>query len=327
MLTTALIFIAVGVNAQTLDDIISKEKTHPKIEGNLKRLHDQHKQAPSAARKEAQKKDIPVDAQDKVIVFIMAEPGKTADSIDKDALEFYGVEIIKSAGGVMKAKVPIDLIQEIAENVRGVSYIQLPDRPQSQYYKSEGVALTGAAAFQTAGYTGSGVKVAVMDSFAGLFSAVQQGELPATLTAVNCTGPSCVVVPSPYNNMGAEPHGTAVAEIIHDMAPGAQLYLIRTDDPQDLITAKDFCIAQGIRIINFSVGLSNTNFYDGKCWSYYQNPVCTVNDAYNHGILWVNSAGNYANKHYSAVYTDQNNSGLHDQGIIIIAYAGETIKI
>jgi len=314
------------VNAQSIGDTIANDQPHPRIEDALKRLHDQHKKAPAAARQYAREKAIRVRDQDEVTVFIMAEPGKTADAIDRKALKAYGAKIIKGADGVLKVRIPIDKTTEIADNVKGISLIRLPDKPHAQSYQSEGVSLTGAVSYQSAGYTGAGVKVAVLDlDFSELHAAISQGELPDTIVAVDCSEESCTTVSSPYDNLGTDKHGTAVAEIIHDMAPGAQLYLIKIEDRLDLVTAKDFCIAQGVKIINHSVGWTNTNFYDGLCWLH--NPVCTADDAYDHGILWVNSAGNYARKHYSAVYTDLNNTELHDQGISIFAEAGETIEL
>jgi len=314
------------VHAQSIEETIAGNKPHPRIEGTLKRLHDKHRQKPEAAVQFAREKAIRMRDRDKIVVFIVAVPGKAADVIDQAALKSYGVEIIKGAGRIIKAKIPIDKTTEIADNVKGISSIRLPDKPQAQYVESEGVSLAAADQFHSAGYMGSGLKIAVIDlDFSGIQAAISQGELPTTLTAVDCSGENCSLVSSPYEDFGATKHGTAVAEIIYDMAPGSQLYLIKIEDRLDLISAKDFCIANGIKIINHSVGWVNTNFYDGLCWS--DNPTCTVNDAYDHGILWVNSAGNYGKKHYSAVYTDVNNTELHDQGISIAAEAGETIEL
>ena len=66
--------------------------------------------------------------------------------------------------------------------------------------------------------------------------------------------------------MGApEPHGTAVAEIVHEMAPGAQLYLICIDTrgrPQD--TPRTYAKTNGITIVNHSVGWFNSGRGDGS---------------------------------------------------------------
>ncbi|GAI98980.1 unnamed protein product, partial [marine sediment metagenome] len=248
--------------------------------------------------------------------------------IDETSLQAYGAEVIKSADNVWKARVPINILETIADNVEGVSFIKLPDRAIPLAIESEGVGLTGASSYHSAGYTGSGVKVAVIDSgFAGLSSAISDGELPNTVVMIDCTGSSCVSTDF-FSETGL--HGTACAEIVYDMAPEAQLYLIKIADSLDLKDAKDYSIDNGIKIINHSVGWFNTNFYSGGC--YYSNPVCTANDAYSNGILWVNAMGNHAEEHYEATFTDSDSDGWHnvsgvDETINIEASAGDIIQV
>ncbi len=78
-----------------------------------------------------------------------------------------------------------------------------------------------------------------------------------------------------------------------------------------------------IRIINMSLVVPNTNFYDGECWSLngFSNPVCTADDAYANNILWVNAAGNEAQRHYEAVFSDPDTDGWHN-----VSASDETIK-
>ncbi len=103
--------------------------------------------------------------------------------------------------------------------------------------QSEGVDLTEAAAYHSEGYIGSGVRVGVIDvGFAGLSSAISRGELPDNVVEIDCTGATCA--PGIFTSE-TSPHGTAVAEIIYDMAPGALLYLIKVWDTLDLEGAAD----------------------------------------------------------------------------------------
>jgi subtilisin family serine protease len=206
--------------------------------------------------------------------------------------------------------------------VEGISFIKLPDKPHPDFIQSQGVGLTGASSYHSAGYTGSGVKVAIIDGgFAGLSSAIAAGELPSTAIKIDCTGTACVSTTFPSET---NIHGTAVGEIAHDMAPGAQLYLIKIADSLDLVDAKNYCVTNGIDIINHSMCYFNLNFYDGQC--YYSNPVCTADNAYANGILWVNSAGNYAQSHYEATFTDSNADKLHDTLISFAANAGDSFR-
>ena len=106
---------------------------------------------------------------------------------------------------------------------------------------------------------------------------------------------------------GDSVHGTACAEIIHDVAPEAELYLYKTGDMVDFENAKDSAIRDGIDIINNSGSFSANGFGDGR------GLACDiVNDAADNGILWVNSAGNYAKSHYSRLWSDRDSDGWHD---------------
>jgi len=326
---SALCFLSWNQAAsQGVSPLKEGSKGHPKIESILTQLLEEHIKEGRAVSKEfAKGHGIEMDQQGMITVFILPEVGKTKEAIDVEALKSYGCEIIKSGDYVIKARVPISMLEEIADMVKGISFIKLPDKPHADVV-SEGVNLTGAFSYHSANNTGSGVKVAIIDSgFAGLSSAKSAGELPSGVVSIDCTGTSCVPTTFPLET---EKHGTAVAEIVHNMAPEGQLYLIKVADSLDLINAKDYCIANGIKVINHSAGWFNTNFYDGACYNDF--PVCTVNNAYSNGILWVNSAGNHARKHYEAIFSDPDGNGWHNvpgygECININANTGETIKV
>ena len=59
-------------------------------------------------------------------------------------------------------------------------------------------------------------------------------------------------------------HGTGVAEIVHDIAPDAQLYLIKISTNVDLDQAVTFALSQGIDIISVSMGWYNVTPGDGS---------------------------------------------------------------
>jgi len=321
VLNVALFTIA---TAKDLNMVVEKKNIHPKMESCLQKLEKEYKKSAVAAKAFARSKNIRIDDQKNITVYLISEPGTTVDEL---TLQHYGAEIIKRADNVSKIKAPINMLKAIADNVKGVSFIQLPDKPIPLIVESEGVALTEAIFYHSEGYTGTGVKVAVIDGgFAELSAAISDGEIPNSVVMVDCTGASCV---STDFSSETEKHGTAVAEIVYDMAPEAQLYLIKIADSLDLVDAKNYSINNGIKIINISLGFFNTNFYDGECW--YSNPVCTANDAYEDGILWVTSAGNSATNHYEATFTDSDGDGWHnvsgdDETVNISANSGDTIE-
>jgi subtilisin family serine protease len=160
----------------------------------------------------------------------------------------------------------------------------------------EGVAATLAAAWHARGITGKGVKIAVIDGgFRGLAQLQAAGELPANVvTSDFCRGRFAT----------ATAHGTAVAEIVHEMAPDAQLYLLCIDTGVDLAAAVRFAKANGVHIVNHSMGWAGPWRGDGS------SPIGRiVADARAAGILWVNSAGNEAETHWSGSYNPS--AGLH----------------
>ncbi|RPJ11715.1 MAG: hypothetical protein EHM36_00930, partial [Deltaproteobacteria bacterium] len=285
-----------------------EKEGHPKIESALFKLQQRRLfQGRASAQAFRQRPGLKIDDQDRVTVFILPKAGKKRESIGIETLKAYGGEVVKNGRSVIKAKVPVLFLDLIADHVEGIGFIKPPDRPYIEVM-SEGVNLTGASLYQASGYAGQDTKVAIIDlGFADLSATISAGVLPPTVVKIDCTGERCVFTDFAFEE---ESHGTAVAEIVHEMAPSAQLYLIKIEDSLDLKNAKEFCIDNGIRIVNHSAGWFNVNFYDGAC--YHDNPVCTANQAYENGILWANSAGNHARKHYGAAFSDQDGDGRHD---------------
>jgi len=316
--------------AQNLNISPAKTNRHPRISSYLQKLEKKYKERDGVQRMVTQGLNISLPAPEKVSVYLMSAPDT---SIDEEALNNLGAQIIKQSANVIKAKVPLDMLTTAADSVNGISFMKAPDKLIPVAVTSQGVDLTEADTYHNTGYNGSGVKVAVFDvGFIGLSNAISNNELPNNVVQVDCT-----LQPCNSNNPSIENysnHGTAVAEIVYDMAPGAKLYLVKVTDGMDLEDAKDFAINNGIRIINMSLVVPNTNFYDGECWSFsgFSNPVCTAEDAYDNNILWVNAAGNEAQRHYWADFTDSDSNGWHNvtvnsETISISANAGDTIEV
>jgi subtilisin family serine protease len=101
------------------------------------------------------------------------------------------------------------------------------------------------------------------------------------------------------------PHGTACAEIIHDMAPDAQLYLLQVSTDTDLGQAVDYAIAQGVDVISTSLAWLNLTPGDGT--GYFDQQADKARAA---GILWVTAAGNYRETHWGGAFNDMGD-GTH----------------
>lgn len=238
--------------------------------------------------------------------------------IDENLVRSMDVSVEQRYRNLLQVKVPLAKLAALSRNLTGLEMIRLPFYP-FEAVESQGVGIMGASDMQALGSTGQGVKVAVIDlGFQNLTAAKNAGEIPTNVITVD------------YSGTGIEattPHGTAVAEVVHDMAPDAQLYLLKVGSEVGLGIAKDYCKTNGIRVINHSVAWLNVAFYDGT------GTICNIaNDAYAYGILWVNAAGNYAYSHYQATLTDTDNDTKHefsgtDEALSLYASAGSTIEV
>jgi len=224
---------------------------------------------------------------------------------------------------LVQAVVPLRMLNNVAE-LSGVNFVQTPLQADAHTVEGEGVKLTGAKSYHNNGWTGSGVKIAVLDlGFSG-YASLLGSELPDS-----------VVTKSFYNSVqgngditgGGEKHGTACAEIVHEIAPGAKLYLVNAKTLTETDTAINWIVNQGVKIVSYSIGWVNCGPYDGT------GAACEIaNKARRNGILFVNSAGNYAHKHYEGLFTDVNSNGFHefipnDEYMSIYATANSWIKV
>jgi hypothetical protein len=131
------------------------------------------------------------------------------------------------------------------------------------------------------GPNGTGVKVGVLsDSVDALATLIATGDLPAGTT----------VVPGQDGNPGSS-EGTAMMEIIHDLAPGAQLFFATAFNGSD-------SFADNIRTLRFVYGcdiiVDDVSYSDEGV---FQDSVIAraVNDVTADGALYFSSAGNGGN--------------------------------
>jgi subtilisin family serine protease len=212
-------------------------------------------------------------------------------------VESLGGRVERTSQELVQATVPARAVNRLSRQ-READLVRAPFMRVEHAVGGEEVAATLAQAWHDKGFTGKGVKVAIIDGgFAGLAERQAEGELPANVSTHDfCRGSFSTVTE----------HGTAVAEIVHEMAPEAQLYLMCVDTELDLAAAVEFAKSQGIRIVNHSMGWYGPSRGDG---SGYIGDI--VAGAKAGGILWVNAAGNDAETHWSGTYTP-NGDDVHD---------------
>ncbi|MEZ5246287.1 MAG: pre-peptidase C-terminal domain-containing protein [Acidimicrobiales bacterium] len=237
--------------------------------------------------------------------------------------------LVEGAGGVITGEVPGWLIEasvpvgnlEALEAEAGIDFLRLPgasspifDPPSpepgpGQAVSGQHVVESNADDWHAAGYDGAGIKVGIIDLFnlPDWNNAVASGDLPAVSgTFCRWSGSSCNVW-SVFATVAT--HGNNVAEIIHDMAPSAELYIASVSTASDFQAAVDWFDSNDVDIIS----QSQTNRYDGPGDG--TGPFgSVVDDAVSKGMAWFNAAGNNSGttgngSYWRGTWTDTDNDG------------------
>jgi len=287
------------------------ENAYPKLDSHLNQIVSA--ESDEAALRLAQESSIRV-VEDSVQVIIEALPGQF-DNASGTTASLGTIET--SHGDFIQALVPVSQLATLA-NSAGIRFVRTPMHPVETVV-SEGVGLINADEWQASGYTGAGVKVAILDGGFTGYSALLGTELPATVVTQSFYAGSDIE--------GYSIHGTGCAEIVHDIAPDADLYLVNYGTSIECANAVDWLVAQGVDIISYSMGWFNAGPGDGTGFI-----SAMVDTARNAGILWVNSIGNHAERHWQGAFADADEDGYHefsglDEGNSIYAEAGSLIKV
>lgn len=163
---------------------------------------------------------------------------------------------------------------------------------------SQGAYRIGADALWSQGFLGEGQTIAVLDEgYMGLDRSIALGELPPR-EEMTFHSADPLDDWDGVNKLGTPtPHGVRMAEIVHDLAPRARLVLVRYRTPEQFAAAADWIADQGIPVVSHSSSRLTAPF-DGT--GVYAR---AVDRAAARGVLWVNSAGNYALRHWAGTAT------------------------
>jgi len=203
-------------------------------------------------------------------------------------------------GSVVQGWVAIDDLERLA-GLNGVAQVRRPPRaralgaPGAGAVRSEGSNFFDVQSWHDAGFRGGGVSIGIIDvEFLG-YRDLLGSELPAVVAARNFVdGESADALD------GLTPHGAAVAEIIHDVAPDARLALARVSTPMDILDAVEWLLdEQGVDVISTSIGYFNLSPGDGT--GFLAEVVQLAADS---GVFWATAAGNSRQAHWGGAFTD-----------------------
>jgi len=229
-----------------------------------------------------------------VIVTRDARPGTLAAV--RRAVREHGGSVLAEYRDMAVARVPVTHLKALSRAAT-VLDLRQPGGCTADVITSEGVAEMAADVWNAAGFTGAGVKVGIIDTGFKGYPALLGTELPSQVT----TWGQSTVGPEGGAGDGESVHGAGVAEVVHDVAPAAQLYLALVDNPVELGLAEEWMVSQGVDVINHSVGWWGWGQTDGT--GVINDPV---NDATSRNVFWANSAGNSRLMHWMGDFTDPN---------------------
>lgn len=218
-------------------------------------------------------------------------------------VESAGGRVERLMPGLVQALLPVLSLPGISEHPL-VSFVRRPYYPWPSTTVTEGLMSIGVQAWHNAGVRGRGVKIGIIDTgFYGYQSLLGQ-ELPADNRVVYRSFSSL-----PCNLPTSCKHGTAIAEIIHDIAPEATLYLAQISTEIEIADAVSWFAREGVHIVNVSLGSPAWGPGDGTG---FVSQVVSL--AHGSGILWVNAAGNFGQGHWSGMWSDLDRDRWHDFG-------------
>ncbi|MDE2058521.1 MAG: DUF4214 domain-containing protein [candidate division NC10 bacterium] len=283
------------------------------------------------------------DQQGRVEVYI------TLDHVNESALNALRdsgveIEIYDVSQRLVQGWIAPSQVQAVAD-LPSVTFVDLPNYGMTDAgsVMTQGDAVIRADQVRAQGITGNGVKVGVIsDGVNSLTSSIASGDLPAagiTMPAAPLTGggisldsplpggATFTVTPVGRSDLTSGAEGTALLEIIHDIAPDAQLFFA----PFGGTTLADqrairWLKSQGVKVIADDISFFNVGPYDGTSVVSQE-----ASNAVAGGVSYFHSVGNYAQRHYRGLFTDTDGDTFHEfdvsLGLPRVDNAGETLNV
>jgi subtilisin family serine protease len=218
------------------------------------------------------------------------------DASAREALEAAGLSIERenAEGALVEGWVAAGGVRAVAA-VDGVRSIRPAERGETRVVSAGDTASLANQVRSKLGFTGASVRVGVIsDGVDSLAVSAGNGELP-----------SSVIIPSGFTGSGDE--GTAMLEIVHDLAPGAGLlFASGIDSPLRFVDAVHALTAAGAQVIVDDLGFfSEPYFQDGVV-------AQAVREVVAGGVSYHTAAGNAALVHYQGLFRESPQSKYHD---------------
>lgn len=212
------------------------------------------------------------------------------DGAAADRLTEYGVKVTDSAPecGLVVAEVDVAKLKELAalDCVKSIEAVTPPECCGAGSVKSQGdSALNADVARALGGIDGTGMKVGIIsDGVDGIYTSIGSGDIPAGVVVLGNAQGGC--------------EGTAMLEIVNDLAPGAELYFHDCGkNVVQFVAAVEELAASGCNIICDDIKWYNEPFFED---GYVARRIAAILASRN--IVYVTSSGNTAKQHYQGLY-------------------------
>ena len=226
--------------------------------------------------------------------------GRYHVDIEADGTDAIADEMTRGGGKVMTH---LRDLRHLRGFLRSDQLLRIASDPNVSWIREADQATTNVGALTSQGYishtankavalgvTGAGVRVGVLSDSASparVAALIASGDLPADVSVL----PGQTGCAAPPAACGGTDEGTAMMEVVHDLAPDAQLFFATA-------FAGQASFAQNIRDLRFVYGCdiivdNVTYFAEG---AFQDGPIAkAVNDVVANGALYFSSAGNSGN--------------------------------
>ncbi|MGO9269953.1 MAG: choice-of-anchor D domain-containing protein [Terriglobia bacterium] len=285
-----------------------------------------------------------INSRDEVQVYILM--AVTEANLSRLRSTGVTIEITDPAHQRVQARIPVSRLQAVAD-LPFVNFVRLPSYGVhlTGSVDTEGdTILLASQARQKLGVDGTGVRVGVIsDGLKGIFATgcttcpgvangpISTGDLPSATGSRNSSGTlissSGGITGTPFPSggdleglppasppcgfAGAGAEGTALLEIVHDIAPGAQLSFANFSTSMDFQNAVNF-LASSNDVVVDDIGFFGGP-YDGTS-TVSANTANALNSQSNPIRAYVTSVGNGSPNHYLGTYTDSGTDGFSRTG-------------
>jgi subtilisin family serine protease len=238
--------------------------------------------------------DPPRSPDGKLLVYVDCDPlgGEQIAALEQAGLTVDGVDF-----GLGRVRGSIDDV--LLDRVAAFSWVHAvrpidPAIVRVGSTTTEGDAAGRADLLRAQGLDGRGVVVGVIsDGIDHVADAQRSGDLPDVAVPSSCP-------------RGSGDEGTALLEIVHDVAPGTRLLFAGPRDSFEMIQAVQCLTAAGAKVIVDDLGFfAEPYFQDGPV-------AAAVLGAVRAGVSYHSSAGNEALQHLEQDFVATPNSTLHD---------------